>query len=328
MNIKRTDLALEMHEMLTEASSELSGVTKQIEETDGVKISRISIEDNEAERLMGKPKGNYVTLELPDINLTLSEDNEKISTVLKNELLKLINLTDSSTILIIGLGNRYITPDALGPSVISKLMVTRHLFQYIPDQIDEGLRSVSAVSPGVLGLTGIETVEIVKGIVDKVKPDMVIAIDALAARNVDRIVSTIQISDTGISPGAGVGNNRKGIDRETLGVPVIAIGIPTVIDAATITSDTIDSLKNNMQSPLGVIGSISHMDEDERYSLIRKTADEKLTGFIVTPKDIDSLIEKTSKIIADGINLTLHKNITLKDTEAFLSWLKIVDFFL
>lgn len=319
MNIKRTDLALEMHEMLTEASSELSGVTKQIEETDGVKISRISIEDNEAERLMGKPKGNYVTLELPDINLTLSEDNEKISTVLKNELLKLINLTDSSTILIIGLGNRYITPDALGPSVISKLMVTRHLFQYIPDQIDEGLRSVSAVSPGVLGLTGIETVEIVKGIVDKVKPDMVIAIDALAARNVDRIVSTIQISDTGISPGAGVGNNRKGIDRETLGVPVIAIGIPTVIDAATITSDTIDSLKNNMQSPLGVIGSISHMDEDERYSLIRKTADEKLTGFIVTPKDIDSLIEKTSKIIADGINLTLHKNITLKDTEAFLS---------
>jgi len=319
LNIKRTDLALEIHEMLVEAASELSGVTKQNEEKEGVMISRIKIETKEAESKMGRPIGNYITLELPDINLTLSEENEKISTVLKNELASLVDLNDNSVILIVGLGNRYITPDALGPSVVSKLMVTRHLFQYIPEELDEGLRSVSAISPGVLGITGIETVEIVKGIVDKVRPDFVIAIDALAARSVDRIISTVQISDTGISPGAGVGNNRKGLNRETLGVPVIAIGIPTVIDAATITSDTIDSLKENMQSPLGVIGSISHMDEDERYSLIRKSADEKLTGFIVTPKDIDSLIEKASKIVADGINLTLHKNITLKDTEAFLS---------
>ena len=319
LNIKRTDLALEMHEMLTEAADELSGVTKETEETEGVKISRIKIGTKQAEEKMGRPIGNYITLELPDINLTLSEENEKISTVLKNELKKLIHLNDNSVILIVGLGNRHITPDALGPCVISKLMVTRHLFQYIPEQLDEGLRSVSAISPGVLGITGIETVEIVKGIVDKVRPDYVIAIDALAARSVDRIISTVQLTDTGISPGAGVGNNRKGLSEDTLGVPVIAIGIPTVIDAATITSDTIDSLKENMQSPLGVIGSISHMDEDERYNLIRKSADEKLTGFIVTPKDIDSLIEKTSKIVADGINLTLHENITIKDTEAFLS---------
>ncbi len=319
MNIKRTDLALEMHEMLTEAANELSGVTKETEEIDGVKISRIEIKTNEAENVMGRPIGNYITLELPDLNLTLSEENEKISTVLKGELQKLVDLNDSSTILIVGLGNRHITPDALGPAVISKVMVTRHLFQHLPDELDEGIRSVSAVSPGVLGLTGIETVEIVKGIVDKVRPDVVIAIDALAARSVERIVSTVQLSDAGISPGAGVGNNRKGLNKKTLGVPVIAIGIPTVIDAVTITSDTIDSLKENMQSPLGVIGSISHMDDDERHSLIRKTADEKLTGFIVTPKDIDLLIEKASKIVADGINLSLHRDITIKDTEAFLS---------
>lgn len=319
MNNKRTDLALETHEMLVEAATELSGVTLSNEENEGLKISRIEITTEEAQNIMGKPIGNYITIELPDITTTLSDDHEKMSKALCAELTKLLNLKDDSTILVAGLGNRYITPDALGPSVISKLMVTRHLFEYIPDQIDEGIRPVSAIAPGVLGLTGIETVEIVKGIVDKIKPDAVIAIDALAARNVERIVSTIQLADTGISPGAGVGNNRKGLNEEFLGVPVLAIGVPTVIDAATITSDTIDSLKENMSSPLGVIGSISHMDEDERYNLIRKSAGDKLTGFIVTPKEIDSLIEKASEIVAGGINLALHKNITLKDAEAFIS---------
>lgn len=319
MNFKRTDLALEMHDFLTETSNELSGVTKEDTETDGVKLSKIKIESKEAENIFGKPCGNYITLSLPDISLTLSEDNEKISNVLKNELIPLLNLNEKSTVLVTGLGNRNITPDSIGPAVISKLMVTRHLFEFIPEQIDEDLRSVCAVSPGVLGITGIETFEIIKGIAEKVKPDLIIAIDALAAGSVERIVSTIQICDTGISPGAGVGNNRKGLSGKNLGVPVIAIGVPTVIDAVTITSDTIDSLKKNMESPLGVIGSISHMDETERNNLIRRTADEKLSGFIVAPKDIDVLIEKISKIIADGINLALHKDITIKDTEAFLS---------
>lgn len=319
MNYKRTDLALEAHEMLLEAANELSGVTMTEEENDEVKISRIEIKTKEAENAMGKPVGNYITIEIPDVSLTLSESNEKISKAISKELSSLLNLSENSTILVVGLGNRFITPDALGPSVISKLMVTRHLFQYIPEEIDEGLRPVCAVAPGVLGLTGIETVEIIKGITDKIKPDAIIAIDALAARNVKRIVSTIQLADTGISPGAGVGNNRKGLNQEYLGVPVIAIGMPTVIDAATITSDTIDSLKKNMESPLGVIGSISHMDEDERYATIKKSLSDELLSFIVTPKNIDSLIDKASTIVAGGINLALHNNITLEDAEAFLS---------
>ncbi|MBR2500503.1 MAG: GPR endopeptidase [Clostridia bacterium] len=319
MNYKRTDLALEAHEMLLEAANELSGVTMTEEENDEVKISRIEIKTKEAENAMGKPVGNYITIEIPDVSLTLSESNEKISKAISKELSSLLNLSENSTILVVGLGNRFITPDALGPSVISKLMVTRHLFQYIPEEIDEGLRPVCAVAPGVLGLTGIETVEIIKGITDKIKPDAIIAIDALAARNVKRIVSTIQLADTGISPGAGVGNNRKGLNQEYLSVPVIAIGMPTVIDAATITSDTIDSLKKNMESPLGVIGSISHMDEDERYATIKKSLSDELLSFIVTPKNIDSLIDKASTIVAGGINLALHNNITLEDAEAFLS---------
>ena len=319
MKNKRTDLALEMHEMLIEAAQEIQGVSITNDKRENLKVSHIKIETKEAENMMGKPIGNYITIEIPDISLTLTEDNDNISKTISEELKKIINLNDGSSVLVVGLGNRFITPDSLGPSVISDLMITRHLFEYMPEQTDKDLRVVSAISPGVLGITGIETVEIVKGVVDKVKPDCVIAIDALAARNVKRVISTIQITDVGINPGAGVGNNRKGLNEEFLGVPVIAIGIPTVIDAATITSDTIDSLKNNMQSPLGIIGSISHMDEDERYKLIKETAEKELSYYFVTPKNVDVLIEKASKIVANGINLALHKNIDIKDIDAYVS---------
>lgn len=318
LNLKRTDLALETHEMLLETAEEISGVIKNETEKDGVKVSHIEIKTDDAQKMMNKPKGNYFTIELPDLTQTLSEDNNKISHVIKDNLLKILKLDDNSKILVIGLGNRFITPDALGPLVVSNLVVTRHLFNYIPESIDEGLRCVSAIAPGVLGLTGIESAEIVKGITEKVKPDVLIVIDALAARSVNRIVRTVQIADTGINPGAGVGNNRKELSEKTLGVPVIAIGVPTVVDAVTITSDTLDSVKENIDSPIGKIGSISYMDEGERYNTIKSAVDEDLKGLIVTPKDIDALTDKMSKIIANGINIALHDNMTIEDTEMFL----------
>ncbi|MBQ2696608.1 MAG: GPR endopeptidase [Clostridia bacterium] len=317
----RTDLAIELHEMLMEAATELSGVTVRQEDKENIHISRIGIESLKAQVQMGKPIGNYITIEFPHINIAEGEDYEKLCRVIADELKRLLPIKEKSNVLVVGLGNRSITPDALGPEVIARLMVTRHLLEYIPDQIDEGIRPVCAISPGVLGTTGMETGEIVKGVTDKIKPDAVIVIDALAARSMDRISTTVQICDTGISPGAGVGNKRKALDKSTLGVPVIAIGVPTVIDAATITADTLklaaDTEKAKENSKL--YESLSSLDPEEQYAMLKEALPETLAGFMVTPKEVDLLVERVSKVVANGINLALHKNITFEDIEAYVS---------
>lgn len=224
----RTDLALERRDIYQKINKlqEIDGIEGTEEQiNDNIKVSRVKITNENGEQAIGKPIGNYTTIDVKNLKLATDEDIQKISETLTNELKKIIDMhTDKQgDILVVGLGNIYVTPDALGPKVINEIDVTRHIQKYLPQYLDEGTRIVSAISPGVLGTTGIETVEILKGIVDNIKPNLLIVIDALASRSIERISSTIQISDTGIVPGAGVGNRRQEISQTSLGVPVIAI---------------------------------------------------------------------------------------------------------
>lgn len=231
----RTDLALERRDIYQKVNKlqEIDGVECTEEEiNENIKVSRVEITNQNGEQALGKPIGNYITIDVKKLKLAGEEEIQKTSETLSEELRKIIDLhTDKQgDILIVGLGNIYVTPDSLGPKVINEIDVTRHIIKYLPQYIDEGTRPVSAISPGVLGTTGIETVEILKGIVDNIHPKLLIVIDALASRSIERISSTIQISDTGIVPGAGVGNTRQEISQNTLGIPIVAIGIPTVVD--------------------------------------------------------------------------------------------------
>ena len=224
-----TDLALEMAEQLFDDG--LEGVDMQIEQQDSIKTTTITISTEDGARNMGKPIGTYVTIESPDIKESDVDAHEEIMKIVVDKLADMrdaLGIPSEGSVLVIGLGNRDVTPDALGPQVVSKILVTRHIMETLPKSLLGGLRSLSALAPGVMGATGIETAEVVKGLVDNTKPALVIAIDALAARNISRINQTIQLADTGISPGAGVGNRRMSLNQATLGVPVIAIGVPTV----------------------------------------------------------------------------------------------------
>ena len=241
----RTDLALERRDIYKKVNklNEIDGVESIEEEiNEKIKLSKVKITNKNGEEAIGKPIGNYITIDVKGLKLADDDEIKKISDVLSNELKEMLNIhvNKQEDILIVGLGNIYVTPDALGPKVINEIDVTRHLIKYLPQYVEEGTRPVSAIAPGVLGTTGIETVEILKGIVENIKPKLLIVIDALASRSIDRISSTIQISDTGIVPGAGVGNTRQEISEKTLGIPIISIGIPTVVELATLVSYGID----------------------------------------------------------------------------------------
>ena len=199
----------------------------------------------------------------------------------------------------------YVTPDALGPKVINEIDVTRHLIKYLPQYVEKGTRPVSAIAPGVLGTTGIETAEILKGIVEYAKPQLLIVIDALASRSIDRISSTIQLSDTGIIPGAGVGNVRQGINEETLGIPVISIGIPTVVELATLVSDGIDIFIDKLQEKAESNEYLNRLQQNDKYEEVKKALNVGEYNMIVTPKEIDDLIENMKDIVARGINFAV-----------------------
>ena len=248
----RTDLALERRDIYKKVNklNEIDGVESIEEEiNEKIKLSKVKITNKNGEEAIGKPIGNYITIDVKGLKLADDDEIKKISDVLSNELKEMLNIhvNKQEDILIVGLGNIYVTPDALGPKVINEIDVTRHLIKYLPQYVEEGTRPVSAIAPGVLGTTGIETVEILKGIVENIKPKLLIVIDALASRSIDRISSTIQISDTGIVPGAGVGNTRQEISEKTLGIPIISIGIPTVVELATLVSDGIDIFIDRLQ---------------------------------------------------------------------------------
>lgn len=326
----RTDLALEGHELFKQQAmkqvlkeqGEPPGVDVVNAGNDDIRITRVKVTSTEGEQSIGKPMGNYITLEVPGLKYHDQELYENTCKELAKELVPLIQLDDKAMVLVVGLGNWNVTPDALGPKVVSSLMVTRHLHEYVPDEVDEGVRPVCAIAPGVLGITGIETGEIVRGIVDRIKPSLIIAIDALASRKMERVSTTIQIADTGIAPGSGVGNKRMELSKQTLGVPVIAIGVPTVVDAATMANDTIDLVLDSMikQAPQGsdFYNMLKEIDRNEKYELIQEVLNPYVGNLIVTPKEVDDIIERISKVIANGLNIALHKGITLQDVNRYV----------
>lgn len=306
----RTDLALERRDIYQKINklNEIDGIESTEEQiNDNIKVSRVKITNQNGEQAIGKPIGNYITIDVKKLKLATDEDIQKTSETLTSELRKIIDVhTDKEgEILVVGLGNIYVTPDALGPKVINEIDVTRHIKKYLPQYLEEGTRIVSAISPGVLGTTGIETVEILKGIVDNVKPKLLIVIDALASRSIERISSTIQISDTGIVPGAGVGNTRQEISQTSLGIPVIAIGIPTVVELATLVSDGIDIFIDRLQEKAESNEYLNKLQQEDKYEEVKEALNVGEYNMIVTPKEIDDLIENMKDVVARGINFAV-----------------------
>ena len=319
----RTDLAVENRELYKEANQQYSpGVDVEKKEEKNYTITRVKVLTKEGSDNIHKPVGTYITIDVPKLNKSDEDLKDEISQVLAKEIKGLGKNRDNSKILIVGLGNWNITPDALGPKVVERVLVTRQFFVNYNKEFDETVANVAALSPGVMGITGIETGEIIKGVVDKVKPDLVIAIDALASRKMDRVSNTIQISDTGINPGAGIGNNRMELSERNLGVPIIAIGIPTVVDAATIVNDTLDlildSLKTEAKAGSEFYDLLSKISSDEKYALIQDVLNPFMKNVVVTPTDIDELVDDLSIIVANGLNMALHPGIDLKDVNRYI----------
>jgi len=318
----RTDLALETRELYKRSNQiEVPGVEVESENLNELNITRVKIKTDEGAEAMGKSPGNYITLEVPDLNQGIKEVNDKVADSLAREIKMLMNVNDQASVLVVGLGNWNVTPDALGPKVISKIAVTRHLIEYASEYIEKGTRPVCVMAPGVLGITGIETGEILKGVIEKIKPNLLIAVDALASRKMERVSTTIQIADTGISPGSGVGNRRMELSMQTLGIPVIAIGIPTVVDAVTLANDTLDLMLEKMAEKFGDKGkmdSIFGKSKDEnKMQLIKEVLTPYVGELVVTPKEIDSIVSNISEVVANGINTALHGS--MENAEKYLS---------
>ena len=305
-----------------------------------IKVTNINV-NNDNYKSFNRKIGNYITIEFPDISNF--EDRERLELILENEIEKMIlnlNIKKDDNCLIVGLGNRNSTPDSLGPKILDNIMITRHLFILAPDNVNDGIRCVSGISPGVMADTGIESADMLLDIVNDIKPKFIVIVDALASSSIDRINKTIQITDTGIHPGSGIGNNRKEISIDTLGIPVIAIGVPTVVDVSTVIGDTIKYLykhisyiKNNFdknklilsrtnyfdkikdidltdtekKSVWGLLGELSNV---EVKSLFNEVLDSINCNMMVTVKEIDFIIDKLSLVISSSINNALHDNVT------------------
>lgn len=318
----RTDLALEAKESFTGNEEDLSGISMEesYQKESQIKITRVMIKNKIAANAIKKPIGTYITLEA----LNMGEEDEnyhrEISKELARHILDLLPKKHRKSILIVGLGNRDVTPDALGPNVVGNLYVTRHLMKEFGQEAftrDE-ISGISTIIPGVMAQTGMETSEIVKGIVSETKPTAIIAIDALAARSTNRLNTTIQLSDTGINPGSGVGNHRNGLTEKTLGVPVIAIGVPTVVDAATIVNDTMENLILAMEESKrlhAVSKGLSELEEEDKHQLIYELLDSKLKTMFVTPKDIDETVKRISFTISEALNIAFVYGIASEQEE-------------
>lgn len=300
----RTDMADERVDIYQKINNitEVDGIKVETKETKGVATTIVDVLNENGSKAISKEIGKYITMEIDNISYLEDEEKENIVEELSHVLRELVGEDTSKSVLVLGLGNTNVTPDALGPKVVNDIEITRHLINFAKDLVDSDTRSVCAIAPGVLGTTGIETSEIVYSITKKINVDMIIAIDSLATQSIQRLGKTIQLSNTGITPGAGISNKREGIDKETLGIPIIAIGIPTVVDMATITNEAIDKMIENEKDKLGCFGDFS---KEERYNSIAAILNTE--NYMVTPKDIDNLIEIISNIIAKGINKSLQK---------------------
>jgi len=281
-------------------AKDLPGVSVSTWDEGGVSITEVKIERAEGARLLGKPEGIYVTMECEGLRTRAPESRDAMAALLGEEIHRLLPEGGEKPVLVIGLGNRSVTPDSLGPQVVDGTLVTRHLFRELPEAVDERMSPVCAVAPGVLGVTGVETLEMARGIVDHVNPRAVIAIDALAARSVSRIGVTVQLSDSGIQPGSGVGNYRKALSKETLGLPVISMGVPTVIYAATIVRDAMEAMAPDDGRDHG--DALDQMAKD----LFKGPMGE----MIVTPREVDDLVKEVARVIASGINRALHPGLS------------------
>lgn len=289
-----TDLAREAREI----NPDIAGVEEDFSEYGGTTVSRIKIVTSDAASALGKPKGRYITIEAPKLVMRDTAIFRAVSGILSHELSSLLP-ANASGVLVVGLGNRLITPDSLGPRVIEKTFITRHMTEHLPDIIGEPMRPVAAVAPGVLGTTGVETLEMLRGLVERVEPDVIIVIDALASRRAVRINTAIQLTDTGIHPGSGVGNKgRLGITPDSIGVPVVAIGVPTVVLSSTIIRDTVSLIAEETK--------FTH-DQNRIFKLAESMVNEDIGPMIVTPKEIDTIIADMAGILSDAINLSLHK---------------------
>ncbi|XEC96787.1 GPR endopeptidase [Paenibacillus tarimensis] len=321
----RTDLALEAKELAEKPDgSDIPGISTERLDDEGILITRMKVENEQGSRAIGKMQGNYVTLEVPGLRTQDTELQDRVSTHFAKEFesfLERIGINQTDKVLIIGLGNWNVTPDALGPLVVENVMVTRHYFELMPDQVAPGYRQVSAVAPGVLGTTGIETSDIVHGIVQNTKPNLIIAIDALASKALERVNTTIQIADTGIHPGSGIGNKRRGITEEIMGVPVIAIGVPTVVYASTIVGSAIELMMRHMHNQNAnndqIFGLMNQMPEEERLQLVREVLKPMGHDLLVTSKEIDQFIEDIANIIASGLNAALHEAVDVNNVAAY-----------
>ncbi len=332
----RTDLALEEKERFESDNVEISGVVleESYDETLELKVTRVEIETENGAKAMGKPVGTYLTLETPDLAVPDEERQMEIAARLSGYIRELVekhwegktvkgtegpggaksedgdHLAEDGdlSVLVVGLGNRAVTPDALGPYVADHLNVTRHIVREYGKYAMgmENADIVSAIVPGVMGQTGMESAEIVRGIVNETHPDLVIAVDALAARSSRRLNRTVQIADTGIHPGSGVGNHRIGMTEESLGVPVIGIGVPTVVDAATIVNDTMENFIRALENSDSLKGTgevLRSYSAGEKYEFIRELIAPHLNGMFVTPKDVDEMIHQISHTISEAINM-------------------------
>ena len=307
----RTDLAVERRDIFKKANNiekDIPGIeSKENKVSESINVYTVIVKDRNGEQAIQKPIGEYITIDVKKMKNILDEEKEKIAKTISGELKRLISklISPQDEILIVGLGNLYSTPDSLGPKVIQNIDVTRHIFKYLPQYVGENDREVSAISPGVLGSTGIETQEILKGIVDNVKPKLIIAIDSLASKSVSRISSSIQISDTGIVPGAGVGNKRKELSKDTLGVNVISIGIPTVLDFATIVSEGLDIFIDTLQDKAMSNEYLNELKAKDKYEEVKEALNIGEYNMIVTPKEIDELVENMKDVVARGINIAV-----------------------
>ncbi len=293
-----TDLAVEARELASAGSGEIEGVKNICRTVGDFQITEITIENETGSRLLEKPCGKYVTVEMPD-----EVDFDKGVSVISQELLRILPQS-CKKVLVIGLGNENVTPDALGPETVKSIVVTRHLQEDLSEVFEKNsVSTVSAIAPGVMGQTGIESAEIIKSLINCIKPDAVITIDALCARRLSRLARTVQITDTGLKPGSGIGNTRAELSKQTLGVPVIAMGMPTVVSAVTLTADIMALLSGE------------HDKRDDIYHAVEKNIGLDL---FVTPKEVDSLVSQCGKILAMAINLSLHRGFTGEEMEQML----------
>jgi spore protease len=309
----RTDLAIERHEDALGSSKGIPGVRHRETMEDGLKVSEVVVETPEGAKAVEKPIGRYITFESRKLRRHDREHSAAVGKRLSESLAELFPREGGKLgeALVVGLGNWQATPDALGPQVVQRLLVTRHLKKVVPADVQRHMRPVAAMAPGVLGLTGIETGDVVRAIVEQVRPDFVVAVDALAARNVERIASTIQISDTGIQPGSGVGNHRAALTRETLGVPVIAVGVPTVVHAVTIARDTLQKLVAELKDEMQFYEILDELYDKHKEALIAQVLGESVGDLMVTPKEIDAQIEDLSRLIAGALNVSLQPGIDI-----------------